>query len=98
MAREAPRNGHSLSCFYCQVPVHLSRDCPLRIRHQAEKQAKLERSRAGPADVQMITLEEEKMRMENVLVGITDSLPLTRAQKSREQPEIPKKEEKSKNN
>lgn len=48
-------------------------------------------------DVQMITVEEEKMRMENVLAGINDSLSITRAQKAREQQHIPKKEERSKN-
>ena len=37
------------ACFYCQTPSHMSRDCPMRLRHQAEKRGGLDRANNGLA-------------------------------------------------
>lgn len=42
------------------MPGHLSRDCTLRIRHQAEKQEELEKLNNRPVNVQMVILDLEE--------------------------------------
>ena len=70
----------SITCYYCQVSGHTSRDCPLRIRHQAEKQVEIEKSQNNPADVQMISMDEERSQVTKMLDELTEVLTVTRAQ------------------
>ena len=91
MLREQYRERPGITCYYCQVSGHTSRDCPLRIRHQAEKQAEVEKSRNNPADVQMISMDEERSQVTKMLSGLTKVLTITRAQaKKRPQENIQK--------
>ena len=80
MLREQHREIPGITCYYCQVSGHTSWDCPLRIRHQAEKQAELEKNRNNPADVQMISMDEERSQVTKMLSGLTEVLSITRAQ------------------
>ena len=84
ITREQYRERPGITCYYCQVSGHTSRDCPLRIRHQAEKQAELEKSQTNPADVQMIFMDEERRQVTEMLSGLTNVLTVTRAQAKKE--------------
>ena len=89
--REQYRERPSLTCYYCQVSGHTSRDCPLRIRHQAEKQAEIEKSQNNPADVQMISMDEERSQVTKMLDELTEVLTVTRAQAKKKPQQILKK-------
>ena len=71
MLREQYRERPGITCYYCQVSGHTSRDCPLRIRHQAKKQAEVEKSRNNPADVKMISMDKERSQVTTMLSGLT---------------------------
>ena len=89
--REQNRERSGITCYYCHVSGHTSRDCPLRIRHQAEKRVKIERSQTNPADVQMISMDEERRQVTEMLSGLTNVLTMARAQaKKKPQQEVQK--------
>ena len=80
LLQEQYRERPGITCYYCQVCKHTSRDCPLRIRHQAKKRAEVEKNRNDPADVQMISMDEERSQVTKMLGGLTEVLTTTRAQ------------------
>ena len=53
---------------------------PSKNQHQAEKQAEIEKSWNNPADVQMISMDEERSQVTKMLDELTEVLTITRVQ------------------
>ena len=71
-------------CFYCQTPSHMSRDCPMRIRHQVEKRGGLDGPNNGLEDqVQMIICGQNEDLEESDAQVMADLLAITRSQKGK---------------
>ena len=68
-------------CFYCQTPSHMSRECPMRLRHQAEKRGVLDKQNNGLhlADVQMITCGQNEHPKDNDEQKMANLLVITRS-------------------